>query len=84
MSEKKKVETVDAAKVLEGVRGVVPPPSFGALFDGPLRGFWTSSGTPNAPLWIVRSCFLDYQPLTPDKLLVLPKHFAPRLPELLD
>ena len=44
MSEKKKVETVDAAKVLEGVRGVVPPPSFGALFDGPLRGFWTSSG----------------------------------------
>ena len=31
-------------RVAEGVRGVVPPPSFGALFDGPLRGFWTSSG----------------------------------------
>ena len=30
--------------VAEGVRGAVPPPSFGALFDGPLRGFWTSSG----------------------------------------
>lgn len=30
--------------VAEGVRAAVTPPSFGVLFDGPLRGFWTSSG----------------------------------------
>ena len=36
LGEKRKWEQWMPPGVLEGVRGAVPPPSFGALFDGPL------------------------------------------------